>query len=108
MVLAKHHSTFQKDRVIGLAIVSCSTLNDQVNLTLSLGSCCIVTDMGQAITNVLSARTYDEFAQDFITIKKSQRCELADDVDDTDKVADTVSHGNTPPKKTGLLAGLLK
>ncbi len=78
-------------------------------MTLSLGSCSDVTDLGQAITNVLSARSYDEFAKDFIALKMSQRCTQVDDVDEPDKGAEVVAvQSTTPPKKTGLLAGLLK
>lgn len=78
LVLAKHHVTFGKDKVIGMALVSCSTLNDQANLTLTLRGSSVVTDMGQAILNVLSARTFDEFAKEFVILKTSQRSAMGE------------------------------
>lgn len=80
LVLAKHHATFGKDKVVGVAIACCSALNDQ--LTLSLGASCSVTDMGQAILNVLSSRAYDEFAKEFVTLKTSQRWVASEEVED--------------------------
>ena len=83
-MLAKHHATFGKDKVVGVAIECCSLLNDQINLNLSLGASCDVTDMGQAILNILSSRTYDEFAKEFVTLKMSQRWVASEEVEEGD------------------------
>lgn len=88
VVVVKHHTTFGKDKVIGMASVPCKTLIDQASLVLSLESCFSATDMGQAILNVLSARTsFDEFAKDFIALKTSQRCEHMEEGSDASPAA---------------------
>ena len=109
-MVAKHHVTFGKDKVIGLALTSCTALNDQANLTLTLRSCSVVTDMGQAILNVLSARTFDEFAKEFVILKTNQRCAVGDEVDELEP-----SPSSRPRKlsgqgggKGGLLSGFRK
>lgn len=80
-MIAKHHSTFGRDKVIGLAIVPGTSLNDQLNLTLSLGTSHTVSDLGQAIINVLCSRTYDEFAKEFVALKSTLRSEEGDEKD---------------------------
>lgn len=84
LVVAKHCPKFGKDKIIGLAVVPCSCLVDQANLTLGLASCTPISDRGQAIINVLSVRTYDDFAKEFVSLKTSQRCVGADEMDDQD------------------------
>lgn len=115
LVLAKHRSTFGKDKVIGIAVVPCSSLNDQDNHTLSLGSSSVFTDMGQAILNVLSARTFlDEFAKEFVALKMSQRSTASEDGGSEEHQEQQSSNGGGDSKATkssrggGLLSGLLK
>lgn len=114
-MLAKHRSTFGKDKVIGIAVVPCSSLNDQDNHTLSLGSSSVFTDMGQAILNVLSARTFlDEFAKEFVALKMSQRSTASEDGGSEEHQEQQSSNGGGDSKATkssrggGLLSGLLK
>ena len=106
LILAKHHSKFGKDKIIGAAIISGSGLNDDANhnLSLPLAACLPVTDMGQAVLNVLSARTfYDEFAKEFVALKTSQRCFVGEEMDDMEQAA-----GNgSKHKGSSLLSGFL-
>ncbi len=73
MVLAKQKAHFGKDRVIGLAIVPFSSIKDQASLTLGLAPSSEISDKGRAILNVLTVRSDDNFAKEFVALKTSQR-----------------------------------
>ena len=73
LVMAKHKSTFGKDKIIGLGVVACNSLVDEASLTIGLAPSFVVSDRGQAILNVLSVRTHDDFAKEFVVLKTSQR-----------------------------------
>ena len=73
LILAKNHSTFGKNKIIGVALISCHTLADEGSLTLGLAHSCPISDRGQAILNVLSVRTYDDIAKEFVALKMSCR-----------------------------------
>lgn len=73
LVMAKHKTTFGKDRVIGLAIVPFFSIKEQGSLTLGLAPRSSVSDRGRAILNVLMVRSDDNFAKEFVTLKMSQR-----------------------------------
>ena len=72
-VVAKHKSVFGKDRVIGIAVVPFSSVTQDANLTLGLSASIPLSMHCQAILNVLSVRTYDEAAKDFVALKRQQR-----------------------------------
>ena len=81
-----------------------TSLNDQVSLSLSLVAQATITDMGQAVLNVLSARTYfDEFAKEFVALKTTQRCRLPDEHE-----AEEMGQGHTKSPRGSLLSGLIK
>ena len=69
-VVAKHKSVFGKDRVIGVAIIPFSSVTQDANLTVGLSPSIPLTVHCQAILNVLSVRTYDEAAKDFVAARK--------------------------------------
>lgn len=123
VVLAKHRSTFGRDKVIGVAVVSGAGLteDDNHNLSLNLCSNLPVSDMGQAVLNVLSARTYfDEFAKEFVALKTSQRSAVSSEEQyeaeqqqpqQQEKHASSKSSGKSSGKSSksgGLFSGLLK
>jgi hypothetical protein len=68
--------------------------------------------MGQAILNVLSARSFDELAKEFVTLKTSQRCVVVDEADESQSPSSgrrklsSASGGGGGGK--GLLSGFLK
>ena len=75
-VAAKHHgSTFGlgSDRVIGLAVIPLSTVVKEANVTLGLSPSLSCSDQGQALLNVLSVRSNDEHAKEFVALKKERR-----------------------------------
>ena len=71
--MAKHKSVFGKDRVIGVAIIPFSSVTQDANLTMGLSPSIPLSMHCQAILNVLSVRTYDEVAKDFVALKRQQR-----------------------------------
>ena len=73
LVLAKHKARFGKDGVIGMAIVPFSSIKEQASLTLGLAASSSLSDRGRAILNVLTVRSDDNFAKEFVTLKTSQR-----------------------------------
>jgi len=72
-VLAKHKAHFGKDRIIGLAIVPFSSIKEQASLTLGLAASSSLSDRGRAILNVLTVRSDDNFAKEFVALKTTQR-----------------------------------
>lgn len=114
LIIAKHHSTFGKDKIIGVAIVSGATINDETNcnLNLSLSACLPVSDMGQAVLNVLSARTFtDEFAKEFVALKTSKRSLMSDELDEMEhqqQQQQVSGKAASKSPKGSLLSGLLK
>lgn len=72
-LVAKHKSVFGKDRVIGVAIIPFSSVTQDANLTMGLSPSIPLSMHCQAILNVLSVRTYDEVAKDFVALKRQQR-----------------------------------
>ena len=68
-VVAKHRSTFSKDKIIGIAVFPFVSIIKEASLTLGLCPSLALSDRGQAILNVLSVRTFDNFARDFVALK---------------------------------------
>ena len=68
-VIAKHKSTFSKDRIIGVAVFPFLSIIKEASLTLGLCPSLSLSDRGQAILNVLSVRTFDNFAREFVALK---------------------------------------
>ena len=56
-----------------MAVVPFSSVTRQANLVLSLSPSIPLSMHCQAILNVLSVRTYDEAAKDFVALKRQQR-----------------------------------
>ena len=120
LVMAKHRSTFGKDKIIGMAVVSGATLNDEANYNLNLGltACLPLTDMGQAILNVLSSRThFDELAKEFVALKTSKRCLMSDELEEMEQqqqqqeqkaTSKSSSKSSGKSTKGKLLSGFLK
>ena len=71
-MVARNHTTFGTDKIIGVALVSFSLVHREVNLTLGLNPFIQVSDRGQALLNVLSVRTNDDFAKEFVELKMNQ------------------------------------
>ena len=59
--------------VIGVAVVPFTTVLTEANLTLGLNPSISATDRGQALLNILSVRTDDEFAKNFVALKMHRR-----------------------------------
>ena len=75
-VTAKHHSkafSLGSDKVIGVAVVPLSTVVKEANVTLGLSPNLHSSDQGQALLNVLSVRTNDEHAKEFVVLKRQHR-----------------------------------
>ena len=72
-MVAKQKSVFGKDRVIGIAVVPFSSVTEDANQAVNLSPSIPLTMHCQAILNVLSVRTYDEAAKDFVALKRQQR-----------------------------------
>ena len=72
-VVARNHTTFGTDKIIGVALVSFSLVHREGNLTLGLSPSIPVSDRGQALLNVLSVRTNDDFAKEFVELKMNQQ-----------------------------------
>ena len=71
--MAKHKPVLGKDRTVGVAVIPFSSVTRQANLVLSLSPSIPLSMHCQAILNVLSVRTYDEAAKDFVALKRQQR-----------------------------------
>ena len=74
-MVAKHKAVFGKDRIVGVAIIPFSSITQDANLTVVLSPSIPLSVHCQAILNVLSVRTYDEAAKDFVVLKRQQRAE---------------------------------
>ena len=72
-LVAKHKAVFGKDRVIGVAVIPFSSVTQDANLSVGLSPSTPLSMHCQAILNVLSVRTYDEAAKDFVALKRQQR-----------------------------------
>ena len=75
-VAAKHHgSTFGlgSDKVIGVAVIPLSTVVKEANVTLGFSHSLPCSDQGQALLNVLSVRSNDEHAKEFVALKRQKR-----------------------------------
>lgn len=73
---AKHHSStfgLSSDKVIGIAVISLSSLLKDANVTLGLSHSLPCSDQGQVLLNVLSVRTNDEHAKEFVALKRQKR-----------------------------------
>ena len=71
-MVARNYTTFGTDKIIGVGLVSFSLVHREVNFVLGLNSCIQVSDRGQALLNVLSVRTNDDFAKEFVELKMNQ------------------------------------
>ena len=72
-VTAKHRSRLGADKVIGVAVLPLSTMLQEANVTISLGPSIKTSDRGQALLNVLSVRTNDDTAKEFVALKSQLR-----------------------------------
>ena len=68
-VVAKNYSTFGKSKTIGIAVLPFQSIIKDASLTLGLSPRLTLSDRGQAILNVLSVRTFDNYAKEFIALK---------------------------------------
>ncbi len=70
-MVAKNSATFGfgKDKIIGIAVIPFVSLIKDPSLTLGLSPRLRLSDRGQAILNVLSVRTFDNFAKEFVALK---------------------------------------
>ena len=70
---AKNRSRLGSDKVIGVAVVLLSTVLKEASVTISLGPGLKSSERGQALLNVLSVRTNDDFAKEFVALKSEHR-----------------------------------
>lgn len=68
-VVAKNYSTFGKSKPIGIAVLPFQSIIKDASLTLGLSPRLTLSDRGQAILNVLSVRTFDNYAKEFVALK---------------------------------------
>ena len=57
------------DKILGVAVVPLATAIQEANLTIGLNTSIPRTERGNALITVLSARTNDEFAKEFVNLK---------------------------------------
>ena len=72
-VTAKNHSRFGADKVIGVALVNAFDLKCNGNISLEMSSCLALCERRGALLNVLSQRTNDEGAKEFVALKTQCR-----------------------------------
>jgi len=72
-VAVRNHVMIGTNKVIGIAVVPFSLVHQEANLSLGLSPFIPISDRGYALLNVLSVKTNDEFAKEFVDLKMNQR-----------------------------------